>query len=371
MGVSSIAARLRRFEWLSRTASRRYAVSRFELALRLLRIYRLCGIRPVEALETGLGDPSLPKEALAGCFDKGRFLELQDRLNPRDLICLTEDKAIFYSLCAGLDVPVPELFAVIGRGGGWRARGAPLAGRAASFRYLSEEAPDVFVIKPATGVYGANVAVLRRTEGGFVDHAGHIQSATELCDKIFTHPTYERFIVQERLKNHLDIEQLTGCAYLQTVRIATLIDRQGLVRILYAEWKLIGGDLPTDNYSYGRSGNFTANIDLETGALGPAMTLSPDGVGSQVVEVHPRTGAALVGHRLPGWDDLLALARRCALLFRPLRTIGWDIGLTPCGPVVVEGNRWWDPATSNVAGPQAPGVALHPLSAASDLLSPQ
>jgi hypothetical protein len=369
MRVASFAARLRRFERLSRTASQRYAVSRFDLAMRLLRVYRSCGIRPVEALETGLGDPSVPDEALAGCFSKGQFLELQDRLNPRDLICLTEDKAIFYALCTGLGVPVPKLFAVIGPGGGWTADGVPLAGRAASLRHMSEALPDEFVIKPATGVYGAHVAVLRRADGGYVDHTGRVQSAIELCDKMFMHPTYNRFIVQERLKNHPDIEQLTGCVYLQTVRVATLIDRQGAARILYAEWKLIGGDLPTDNFSYGRSGNFTANVDLETGALGPAMTLSPDGIGSRVAEVHPRTGATLVGYRLPGWDDLLALARRCALLFRPLRTIGWDIGVTPRGPVVVEGNRWWDPATSNVVGPQAPGVALHPLSAASALLS--
>ena len=368
MGPLSLAARLRRVERLSRTAARRYGGGRLALLARLLRIYRRCGIRPVEAIEAGLGDPSFTEDALAGCFGKNEFVTLQDRLNPRELICLTEDKAIFQALCAGLGVPVPTLFAVIGRGGGWTSGGVPLAGQAASVRYLSEAAPDEFVVKPATGVYGEGVAVLRRTGLGFVDHAGRTRSATDFCEALFQDPKYDRFVVQERLTNHPDIERLTRCAYLQTVRVATLVDRQGAAQILYAEWKLIGGDGPSDNFSYGRTGNLTANVALDTGALGPAMTLSADGVGSQAMAVHPRTGAVLVGFRLPGWDELLALARRCALLFRPLRTVGWDIGLTPRGPVVVEGNRWWDPPTSSVAGPPAPGVALHPLSASAALL---
>jgi len=32
-----------------------------------------------------------------------------------------------------------------------------------------------------------------------------------------------------------------------------------------------------------------------------------------------------------------------AVKFWPLRTIGWDVALTPNGPRIVEGNVWWDP----------------------------
>jgi hypothetical protein len=27
----------------------------------------------------------------------------------------------------------------------------------------------------------------------------------------------------------------------------------------------------------------------------------------------------------------------------PLRAIGWDIAITPCGIKIVEGNIWWNP----------------------------
>lgn len=368
MGSPSFAARLRRVSGLIRTAAQRYGTSRLALLRRLAAIYWQRGIRPVEAIEAGLGAPSITKEVLAGCFAKDKLMALQDRLNPRELLCLTEDKAIFSPLCSGLGVPVPALFAVVGRDGGWASPGAPLAGQAECERYLADDAPSDFVVKPAAGVYGEGVSALRRVDGGFVDHAGRARTAAELCDRLFKDPQYDRFVVQERLTNHSDIERLTGCAYLQTVRVVTLVDRQGEVRFLNHWWKLIGGDSPSDNYCYGRSGNFVANISFETGALGPAMRPSPDGVGSQAVDVHPRTGAALVGYRLPEWDALLRLARRCALLFQPLRTVGWDIGITPRGPVVVEGNCWWDPVTFIVVGPQAPGVGLHPMVASSSLL---
>jgi hypothetical protein len=361
-------ARVRRVDRITRAAARRYGSSRLSLLARLYGHYRRRGIRPVEAIEAGLGDPALGEKELAGCFGKQQLVALQDRLNPRDLIGLTEDKAFFYPYCEAVGIPVPALFAVIGRGGSWRRGGVPLEGASACARYLAEAAPDAFVVKPAAGVYGEGVAVFRRGPDGFIDHAGRSVSAEELCQARFDDPKYDRFVVQERLTNHQAIVELTGCSYLQTVRIATLVDPKGAPHVLYAEWKLIGGDSHTDNFSYGRSGNFTANLDHETGALGPAMTLAADGVGSRTVPEHPKTGARLVGFRMPGWPELLDLVRRCALLFLPLRTVGWDIGLTPRGPVVVEGNRWWDPPTSSIAGPPAPGVALHPLSASAALL---
>lgn len=368
MNREGLVARLRRVNRLTRAAAERYQMSRFAILVRLYDHYRLRGIRPVEAIEAGIADPSLTERDLAGCFGKQKMVALQDRLNPLDLIGITEDKGFFYPYCQALGIPVPALHAMIGRGGSWSADGVPLVGLAGAARFLAEKAPAEFVVKPAAGVYGEGVAVFRRDDDRFVDHAGRSVSAAELCQARFDDPKYDRFLVQERLTNHPEIVALTGREYLQTVRIATVVDRQGAPHVLYAEWKLIGGDSPTDNYHFGESGNFTANLDIETGALGPAMTLAADRVGSRVVSTHPRTGANLVGVRLPAWPELLALVRRCAVLFLPLRTVGWDVGLTPRGPVVVEGNRWWDPPTSSIAGPPAPGVVLHPLSASAALL---
>jgi hypothetical protein len=55
------------------------------------------------------------------------------------------------------------------------------------------------------------------------------------------------------------------------------------------------------------------------------------------------TGADLVGVAVPLWREARALAERASRLFLPMRTIGWDVAVTPDGPVLIEGNARWDP----------------------------
>jgi len=43
------------------------------------------------------------------------------------------------------------------------------------------------------------------------------------------------------------------------------------------------------------------------------------------------------------WEEVLDLARSSARAFAPVRTVGWDVAVTPSGPVLVEGNFWYDP----------------------------
>jgi hypothetical protein len=64
--------------------------------------------------------------------------------------------------------------------------------------------------------------------------------------------------------------------------------------------------------------------------------------GSQRVEVHPDTGTRFSGLQMPFWKEVLDLCTRAARVTPNLRSVGWDIALTPEGPVIVEGNPDWD-----------------------------
>jgi hypothetical protein len=345
-------------------ASRRYRTSRAAVLLRLIELYRRSGLRPGEALELGLVDPALPRETISGCFSKAELMALQDRLNPLHLTCLTEDKAVFYPLCEALGLPVPRTFAVVHREGGWTIGGTPVTGRGGWASQLAAILPQTFVAKPAAGVYGEGVSVWVRDGSGFRDQAGRRCSTGDLAEGLLHGSRYDRFVIQERLENHPALVALTGCPFLQTVRVATLVEPGQPPRVLYGEWKLIVGKNVVDNFMRGQTGNLVANVSVETGELGPARTPSPDGVGYLAVPSHPATGLPLAGFRLPGWEDLVHLALRSAWLFQPLRTIGWDVAVTPRGPVLVEGNRWWDPPNDAVIGPAAPGLARHEMIAA-------
>jgi hypothetical protein len=57
---------------------------------------------------------------------------------------------------------------------------------------------------------------------------------------------------------------------------------------------------------------------------------------------HPRTNADLIGFEVPGWQEIRELAIQAANVFTPLRTVGWDIGITDSEPVLIEGNVTWD-----------------------------
>jgi hypothetical protein len=151
-------------------------------------------------------------------------------------------------------------------------------------------------------------------------------------------------ILQEWLENHPGVTRFSGSGTLQTIRIPTIVDHRGGVTLLYADLKLVGGrDDGTDNFHFGETGNLLADVDLETGRLGEARTLAENGISPVLHANHPTTGLACSEFEIPFWKETVALARRAASTFLPLKTIGWDIAITPRGPVLIEGNAYWDP----------------------------
>ena len=101
-----------------------------------------------------------------------------------------------------------------------------------------------------------------------------------------------------------------------------------------------------NNFGDGTAGNGYAEIDPGTGRLGPLRLADPSGMGLVSLPAVPSTGAAVEGVRLPGWEEAHALALEAAVRFLPSRSLGWDIGLTTRGAVLVEGNRCWHPWTT-------------------------
>jgi hypothetical protein len=103
--------------------------------------------------------------------------------------------------------------------------------------------------------------------------------------------------------------------------------------------KIIVGDNAADNFHYGLSGNLVCAIDLHSGRLSAARgSESTDWPVISSYSHHPRTAHPIEGFEVPQWDDVLALALRAQESLPQLKSAGWDIALTPDGPVVVEGN---------------------------------
>ena len=83
-------------------------------------------------------------------------------------------------------------------------------------------------------------------------------------------------------------------------------------------------------------------IDLTTGLLGRAYSYHPICTG---FAHHPITAAPLVERRLPDWPAAMTLTQQAHRHFPAYVFLGWDVALTPEGPLLLEGNAGWDVLT--------------------------
>ena len=293
----------------------------------------------------GLLDPALSLDDLRR-FTSGQMMTgIEKALNPEAWRILAENKGVFYRCCAAHNLPMPRLCALfLGDRVGWtHSRPVPDT-REQWGEFLESACPAELVIKPAFGAYGEGVRVLARTAGNrFVDHSGQGFGALDLVDRMRAGAGLHGWVIQARVRNHPEVARLSGSPYLQCARLITLTDRGGLCNILHAHLKVIVGQNAIDNFHHGATGNVTARVHLERGTLSAAVAGHPSGAGYAAMSVHPTTGVAIEGFPLPFWAEACQLAREAARVFLPLRFVGWDIALTPDGPVLVEANWNCDP----------------------------
>lgn len=113
------------------------------------------------------------------------------------------------------------------------------------------------------------------------------------------------------------------------IRIITVLEN-GKCNILYATFT-IGNGLEVANASLG---DMIARVDLASGEVdSPAQTET-----WQVYYKHPISGCDIPGFRIPYWDGIIELVDRASRVVPEVGYVGWDIAVTPEGPILIEGN---------------------------------
>ena len=187
--------------------------------------------------------------------------------------------------------------------------------------------------KPARGGEGRGI-VAWKYDGGdcYLDGDGLRLTAKQLNDELIKLAGTESYIVQPKLENHPSIADLSLWG-LCTARIVTsrLPEREAV--LVLAAFKMPGGREVVDNFSHK---GVACGVDVSTGELiGPATRKHP---ACQLFTVHPDTGSSIDGRQLPDWDQAVAACLRGHEEMADYPCIGWDVGFTPDGPVVIEGN---------------------------------
>ena len=175
-----------------------------------------------------------------------------------------------------------------------------------------------FVAKPPDGTHGDGVEIIE---------AADIGSELE--------GLYRRLLAgRQRLCEELVIQHQTMAALnsgaVNTVRIVTIL-KDGHTHIVTAMLRIGGAGRQVDNFN---NGGMVVPVEIETGTVAfPAMEKS-----GRVYTSHPASGTAIVGFQVPLWQECLALVRRAAEVVPSVRYVGWDVAVTPKGPLIIEGN---------------------------------
>ncbi|MBE0537349.1 MAG: hypothetical protein IH624_16925 [Phycisphaerae bacterium] len=326
----------------AKEANGRRGAAVFRNAVQMCRERRF---EPSEAYYLGLFDGDFDPSTLDRYVSRRELTKLQERVNPPSWADLLKNKGMFYRFCMANDIPAPRLYALFFReNGGLVTGGRWLGANGEAWRqFLDEELPETFVLKPARGSNGDGVFIIERRGAAFRDAAGCEYDAGGMWRLMSSDVFATGLIVQERLQNHEALIRLTGSEFLQTVRACTFVDTTGRARLLHAHLKLTARGVAVDNFGVGAGGNLQCCINLDSGVPDAAVRLRSCGNGLELVDRHPETDLAFNAFVLPQWPQFREMVNRAAQRFLPVRAIGWDVAITPAGPMVVEGNIWWGP----------------------------
>lgn len=99
--------------------------------------------------------------------------------------------------------------------------------------------------------------------------------------------------------------------------------------------------------TYLRIGNGDAVVDnFNHGGL--LVPISDDGTikmpavnkNNEIFEKHPVTNKDIIGFKIPYWQEVLKLVKDASYVCNEVLYVGWDIGISTKGPVIIEGNPY-------------------------------
>ena len=160
-------------------------------------------------------------------------------------------------------------------------------------------------------------------------------------------------LIEEPLTQHEKMNRLNPTS-INTIRIATLIDDDGEVHVMFTFVRMGIKGSYVDNST---SGGLNVIVTPEGIIRKPALR---DKTGV-LYEEHPDTHTPFRGFEIPYFQEAVALCKEKAYVVKGVRYVGWDVCITPTGPVFVEGN--YLPAYDGQLYYQLenPGYGLKPL----------
>ncbi len=179
---------------------------------------------------------------------------------------------------------------------------------------------ELFFAKPNDGQCGKNIEKIHTNEWKNIDELYNhlVDNKLELL---------EEPVIQCEEMNRLNPSSVN------TTRMVSVMNDKGEVTILTTFLRIGNGIKHVDNFN---SGGMTAKVNVETGIV------EEDAVNKEgtVFEKHPTTGTTIKGFQMPYWEEAKEIVKKAAKLSTHVRYVGWDVGMSEKGPVLIEGNQF-------------------------------
>jgi len=267
------------------------------------------------------------------------FNEITRIINGEKNYRLARDKIIFINHCLQNGISTVSPLGLLVRKSDDRRGDVICVSTEREFGQLLQACPDQLFFKIVDGAHGERAFRATRGLAGTWFVEGRALRTEELYGFAIARLGADTgWLIQPVVSVHDDLLPIMPGGALGTVRIVTYLTNDG-AKPLRPIIRIPAGGNVTDNFSCGMSGNLVAAVDVDTGLLGLGKG-SRQKVWPDLVDIayHPDTGAAILGRLVPYWKETLELVIMAQEKTPALRTLGWDVAITNCGPVVLEAN---------------------------------
>jgi len=238
--------------------------------------------------------------------------------------CLLQDKFVFSQYLQSLNLPLPRM---LGLGDPKLIYWLNDKQRKPLESFCEKGDIDVFV-KPILGDSGKGVLSVI-----FKNNILKV-NGQEVVFSELSHFLSDKYVIQERIEQSSELNTL--CT--DTVASLRIITAWKDGRPQYVSSLLTVG-MKQNTMSNWFAGGVTVGIDCHTGRLNKYAFYKPE-FGRKITH-HPDTGIAFEGFTLPFYKEAVELALKAHYYFYGTHSIGWDMAITPSGPVFIEGNNLW------------------------------
>ena len=161
-----------------------------------------------------------------------------------------------------------------------------------------------------------------------------LDSNTAKIENLYNNVINSSYLFQDVVVQHKQINELNPYC-INTIRIDTYTNKQKISKIISSIIRIGVNKSIVDNIS---KGGVFIGINSSTGKLLSDAYSDFTHGGAKLYKVHPDTMCKFEDFQIPFFEEAKKLAIDAAQHLNNLKVIGWDIVITPDGPLLLEGN---------------------------------